>query len=626
MHDKNKLTSRLTLSLSLNGRTAVQKFRKTIGPIIDELRNITDRPIVGFQCYSDRQTKFIKKTIKEFIETKYQCREIDFPSFGDLKKQKGIDNSRDYYQELITIVRNELKTTETPMQKKFLLLYEPIDFNYKILDSGDKQKTNFHTLLTRFIKERGCKMLIFGNIPYEIFQFGARSPLIEFIYKIFTINEFSINQVQGFDVLEKHIKKYIYEKTKGHFEILPTIESFCENININKRLIQLIDRFIDIPVNTQQNIQVKKQLKALSQFISNNKERLPSITFDEEKGEIRFPQQSKLLKAYFEKTSLFECKMSDNQYIITPKSTFRKCIENVGFIGNQGEIKPLAIPNEETKTKDEASISEIVSYFRTSKPVFIMGAGTSIESGAPDNIKLMNSILCKLHSIRGIEYKEIKDVNELIGTFRKWVNMEDINTLRRYLLPKLEGLKPSIGHFYLAQFLFDKRINIVLTTNFDTLIEDALMDFGIRSNQLIKLIGSENTDWKWLNKINRHRLKIFKLCGDLFYGDHPALSDEKAKKWIRNASPQLKKIMERHDSKRIIIIGHTLSEPSFPDLLANYREFIDDDVRAAFVNPDPSACQRFKNIYAGDFNDIITISGELAYFSNFMEKLYEKLK
>ena len=117
--------------------------------------------------------------------------------------------------------------------------------------------------------------------------------------------------------------------------------------------------------------------------------------------------------------------------------------------------------------------------------VFLLGAGASVQSG--------------ISSANTLAKKWIEEIKEDLGdNFEKWITDTKIDRDNlafsyteifqkrfehnpkngyEYLQKLMEGIEPSIGYSILSQILEQTNHNFVITTNFDSLIEDALFLF-----------------------------------------------------------------------------------------------------------------------------------------------------
>jgi tetratricopeptide (TPR) repeat protein len=117
---------------------------------------------------------------------------------------------------------------------------------------------------------------------------------------------------------------------------------------------------------------------------------------------------------------------------------------------------------------------------------FIIGAGASIQSGIPTGAELAKKWLEELHEMYDNEeldiWKEEKDIKGLkkgeAARYYPQIYEKRFSIDHQegyfYLEDIMEGKEPSFGYSVLAKILADTHHNVVITTNFDSLVEDAL--------------------------------------------------------------------------------------------------------------------------------------------------------
>jgi mannose-6-phosphate isomerase-like protein (cupin superfamily)/hypoxanthine phosphoribosyltransferase len=98
----------------------------------------------------------------------------------------------------------------------------------------------------------------------------------------------------------------------------------------------------------------------------------------------------------------------------------------------------------------------------------ILGAGASVSSGVPSWADLAHG-LCRELGLEDMEANPIEGVMSYFGS-------ETTGHLSRYhhLEPYLSGKKPSSGYMHLAHLAREGFVRVILTTNWDSLVEEAL--------------------------------------------------------------------------------------------------------------------------------------------------------
>ncbi len=152
---------------------------------------------------------------------------------------------------------------------------------------------------------------------------------------------------------------------------------------------------------------------------------------------------------------------------------------------------------------------------RSKKLTFLVGAGCSVES--PSNLGTANDMMKAIieFSCLKSEIQKILNINGL--------RFEELVELYRDLLdPNLKILdyygecnEPNLQHIFLAQMI--KKGNFVITTNFDSLIEYALLKLKIPKESVIPVITEEDFE-KFSNpyKLNEEsKYPVYKIHGSV---------------------------------------------------------------------------------------------------------------
>lgn len=174
---------------------------------------------------------------------------------------------------------------------------------------------------------------------------------------------------------------------------------------------------------------------------------------------------------------------------------------------------------------------------------FILGSGVSKSSGIPTGIELSKAWIKEIEEL--YNEKEIEDLKKKLGIEDisiKSENYFDIYNLRfhpdynngySYLEKKMENAKPGFGHYPLARFLTTTENNLVITTNFDSLIEDALF---IYTEKRPIVVGHESLA-EFID-VSTKRPIIAKLHRGLFF--HPLNRSNE----LQELSEQWKKVLK----------------------------------------------------------------------------------
>ena len=220
-------------------------------------------------------------------------------------------------------------------------------------------------------------------------------------------------------------------------------------------------------------------------------------------------------------------------------------------------------------TPREIKLKPFLRYFgeqRNRKFCFILGAGASKSSGIPTGAELASQWL---HEI-----EEDLDKDQL----KAWLEEEDIDKndpasfyhqifAKRFEVDHqagydffeeiMEKAEPSCGYSFLAEILAQGKHDIVITTNFDSLTEDALF---IYTSKKPLVIG--HSDLAGFINIQLQRPQVIKVHHDLFFSpqnteDETGHIDEKLERGLQDI----------FKSYIPIVIGYGGNDGGFMDVL-----------------------------------------------------------
>ena len=228
----------------------------------------------------------------------------------------------------------------------------------------------------------------------------------------------------------------------------------------------------------------------------------------------------------------------------------------------------------------EITLKRFIAHFgenlrKEKRFCFILGAGASKTSGIPTGGELVQQWI-----------KELKESDE--EDLRKWLKEKAINEDdlashysdifdKRFEFSKkdgfaflekaMEGVEPSCGYSVLAQILANGKHNIVITTNFDSLTEDALF---IYTQKKPLVIGHASlADYI---STNLTRPIIIKIHHDLFFSPKNGVDDVGC--LDKNFSKNLKDIFKYYTPLVIGYGGNDGSLMSFLEELDHFEESI----------------------------------------------------
>lgn len=203
------------------------------------------------------------------------------------------------------------------------------------------------------------------------------------------------------------------------------------------------------------------------------------------------------------------------------------------------------------------TFDELVLYMRQRRvigyrpPVLLLGAGASIDAG----IGTMKQLF---------DFAKVKDFK----AFSQFIKTRSADERYIYFSEFLQTQRPADvtpGYRALASLLAENYFDLILSTNFDPLLEDALADARLWRKDYILLVNGvirpESLDL--ILKEPSPRVKIIKMHGDLFHRQM-AWTEEEMAAFAKGIKPQLTPVLYGRD---LFIIGYSLSDKPIRDLI-----------------------------------------------------------
>ena len=259
---------------------------------------------------------------------------------------------------------------------------------------------------------------------------------------------------------------------------------------------------------------------------------------------------------------------------------------------------------------------------------FILGAGASVPSGIEAGAKLVDrwlhelkERLCQNDSQTLAEWATAENLDIEGFDFANAVNFYPQVFERRfrdhqeegfaYLELEMEGKEPSIGYSVLSKILAQTRHKVVITTNFDNLVADAL---AIYSDKHPLVAGHESLSG--FVSTRPRRPLVAKIHRDLYLApiNDPGVNSLKAG-WER----ALKKLFEHYTP---IVIGYGGNDGSLMELLRGLPEgSIPGGIFWCHRKDKPPTDERILKAVAKQHGKLVPIIG----FDEFMMELGERL-
>lgn len=239
--------------------------------------------------------------------------------------------------------------------------------------------------------------------------------------------------------------------------------------------------------------------------------------------------------------------------------------------------------------------------------VLVLGAGASLSSGASSGGQIIADVT-QAHSNKDIGSmtwdQKIEEFYEIL---------DRCSRDERYAILKghIEGKVPSEGYRTLAVLVQRGYFEVILSTNYDTFLEDALSDVGLRRSDFDLLINGVHNEDEMLLQLSRRvpMIKVIKLHGDLHHRLFAFTPEE-----IFQFSDNIEKVLRGLLRRDLIISGHSMRDNDI-------NRFIDRDGGSVwYVNPnEPAANDAIYQILRVRSDQVI--SGDTGYFDHFFVAL-----
>jgi len=191
--------------------------------------------------------------------------------------------------------------------------------------------------------------------------------------------------------------------------------------------------------------------------------------------------------------------------------------------------------------------------------VFFCGAGISFNSGIPLTHNIIDYILSKLSIYTEDKKYFINPDKSLIMPFENFMEAFIEHNSDPTLLKMFSLGRPNTNHIFLSRMLDEKKTKLVLTTNFDNLIEQSFSETSIKKLRVYK---SEQDLKKFLNT-TQHKMDLVKLHGsvDDVSSIRATITTITNKILSRAREDLIKKIFcEKNKQNTIFILGYSCSD------------------------------------------------------------------
>lgn len=217
---------------------------------------------------------------------------------------------------------------------------------------------------------------------------------------------------------------------------------------------------------------------------------------------------------------------------------------------------------------------KLIEFVRKEEVTLFIGAGFSIETGAPSVYDLKHDILEKFYNQQQKKKLEDADLSEISETFVEEECSGSREELISLLKSKFEYERKSMDdHKMLANIPHFKTI---ITTNYDTTLEDSY-------NENKRSVIRNDKDCVYANK----EVNIYKVHGDFTDPDSVIITTSDYNKVDKKHSPMWNKVYNEFTSNHVLFIGYGLKDSNILHIIEDISKAIDKNQKQMFlIAPD----------------------------------------
>lgn len=228
--------------------------------------------------------------------------------------------------------------------------------------------------------------------------------------------------------------------------------------------------------------------------------------------------------------------------------------------------------------------------------VLVLGAGASVASGTSLNRAVVERV------VGTYDLKAFQAYLAQCSDDERFAILRDL----------VEGRSPSKGYQSLAELIRVGYFDVVLSTNFDPLLEDAITGVPMRRRDYVFLVhGVMEPEFIADHLDNRvPRVKVLKLHRDLFYRKFYYTGEE-----IGEFPPLISRALEIYLNHRdVLVVGHSMRDTDINRCLTEKGSSI------WYVGPSPPSGEiaQFMKLRKSEHN---VVSGNRGYFDAFFTQL-----
>lgn len=225
----------------------------------------------------------------------------------------------------------------------------------------------------------------------------------------------------------------------------------------------------------------------------------------------------------------------------------------------------------------------VIDAIRNKNAVLFVGAGVSVDAGLPSATALASSLLTTLDGLGVDVYGRKADLDTVAELFQTKLGRVRLATEIESLLSTTTLSDISATHLLIALLIKHGFIDTVVTTNYDSLIEDACAAVGTH----IKAIAHPSL----MYHSGTRTPIIFKLHGDFYHPELLVITPRDYHDFESNIDrqPIITRIRQLIQARPVIFLGYSVTDATFLRLFEQTRAELQDSERprsyAGVFNP-----------------------------------------
>ena len=201
---------------------------------------------------------------------------------------------------------------------------------------------------------------------------------------------------------------------------------------------------------------------------------------------------------------------------------------------------------------DDLKMNRLAKTLLGTRRAWWLGAGASFAAGVPTVHPLRARIL---HGL-GLDGEDVALLEEQAipfeGLFEALLSVSDCTAL----LQVFRGTQPALAHLLLARLAEYGLVRTVVTTNFDTLVEDAFANRGVQFDLYSTDEALASIDW------SNDRIRVVKLHGSIDVPDELAITIRRvaAKHHAERRGEVIRQLLDSEPDGGVVILGYSCSD------------------------------------------------------------------